>query len=108
LRFRFRALVELDPRSRLGPGRQYPSGSRALLINARPLDRSTGAKFFPATISRDDQRPLQAGDLATVTITVTDEAAAAYFAPGQEFTIWGSSTGHGIVSRRVFAESGPS
>jgi len=43
-----------------------------------------------------------------VTITVTDGLAEAFFAPGQQFTIWnGSDVGHGIISRRIFTTSGP-
>jgi hypothetical protein len=62
---------------------------------------------MPATISTDDLLPLQAGDHVVVTITVTDDDAPAYLGPGQSFTLWGGGTGHGIISRRVFADSGP-
>jgi len=106
-RFRYRALVELD-QPKLGPAdRQYPSGTRALMVHAQRIDRPSGHKYFPATITQDNLQPLQAGDHAVVTITVTDDEAPSYLAPGQHFTIWGASTGHGIISRRVFTDSGP-
>jgi hypothetical protein len=106
-RFRYRALVELDqPRQGRG-GRPYPSGTRALMVHAQHIGQPPGHKYFPATIAQDDEQPLQPGQHAVVTITVTDDDAPSYLAPGQPFTIWGDSTGHGIISRRVFTDSGP-
>jgi hypothetical protein len=106
-RFRYRALVELDRPMRGGPGRLYPSGTRALMVHARRIGQPSGHKYFPATIAQDDQQPLQPGEHLVVTITVSDDDAPSYLAPGQPFTIWGGNTGHGIISRRVFTESGP-
>jgi len=107
-RFRYRALVELDQPKRGASRKQYPSGTRALMVHARRIGQPSGHKYFPATIVQDDQRPLQPGEHVVVTITVTGDDASSYLAPGQLFTIWGESTGHGIISRRVFTDSGPS
>ena len=106
--FRFRALVTLDPPAAGSPGRRYPSGTRALMVHARRISGPASDKYFPATISRDEERPLQPGEQAVVTITVTGGDAPAYLASGQPFTLWGASTGHGVVSRRVFTNHGPS
>jgi hypothetical protein len=106
-RFRYRALVELDSLRRGATRRQYPSGTRALMVHARRIDQPFLHKYFPATITQDDQRPLRPGQHAVVTITVTDDDAPSYLATGQPFTIWGDATGHGIISRRVFTDSGP-
>jgi hypothetical protein len=106
-RFRYRALVEFDQPARDGPGRQYPGGTRSLTVHARRIGQPSGHKYFPATIVQDDQRPPQPGEPVVVTITVTDDDAPSYFAPGQPFTIGGESTGRGIISRRVLADSGP-
>ena len=42
-----------------------------------------------------------------VTITVTDADARSYLAPGQPFTIWGESTGRGVISRLLLTDPGP-
>jgi hypothetical protein len=106
--FRFRALVTLDAPRDDTAARQYPSGTHALLVQARHLSKPAYRRFFPAEISRDEQQPLKPGDHAVVTITLSDDAAGAYFAPGQHFTVWnGSDVGHGVISRRVFTTSGP-
>lgn len=107
-RFRYRALVELDRPARCGPGRPYPSGTRALMVHARRIGQPSVHKYFPAAIAQDDQQPLQPGEHVVVTIAVTDDDAPSCLAPGQPFVIWGDRTGHGIISRRVFTGSGPS
>jgi hypothetical protein len=107
-RFRFRALVTLDPPTRGRAGKQYSSGTRALIVHARRLDRPSRDKFFPATICRDAGLPLHPGERTVVTITVTDDEAPSYFGPGQVFTLWGASGGYGVVSRRVYTDFGPS
>jgi hypothetical protein len=107
-RFRYRALIELDLSTRCDPGREFSSGTRALMVHARRIGQPTVDKYFPATISQIDQRPLHPGEHAVVTITVIDDDAPSYFGPGQPFAIWGADTGRGIISRRVFTDSGPS
>jgi hypothetical protein len=112
--FRFRALITLDeagpPATALHPpARQYPSHTRALGIAARPLRCAGPARYFPAEIWRDGDRPLQPGDHVVVTFRVTDDEATAYFGAGQRFTLWsGGNVGHGTVARRVFTDYGPS
>jgi hypothetical protein len=106
--FRFRAQVTLDPLAAGSPGRRYPSGTRALMAHAWRISGPASGKYFPATISRDEERPLQPGEQAVVAITVTGDDAPAYLASGQPFILWGGSTGHGVVSRRVFTSHGAS
>jgi hypothetical protein len=106
--YRFRALVTLDPAAQGRPGGQYPSGTHALMVHAWRIGQPSDDKYLPAVICQDEERPLREGEHTIVTITVTDDEAPGYLAPGQPFTIWGGSTGHGIISRRVFTNSGPS
>jgi hypothetical protein len=106
-RFRYRALIELDQSTRGDPDKEYLSGTRALMVHAWRIGQPSADRYFSATMSQDDQQPLHAGDHAVVTITVLDDDAPLYLGPGQQFTIWGASTGHGIISRRVFTDSGP-
>ena len=111
-RFRFRALVMIES---LAPGRLGrdsggldSSATHALMIHAGGAGRPSSSKYFPATISRDDGRPLAPGERQVVTITIADDEADLFLGPGQPFTIWGGGSGRGIVSRRVFTDSGPS
>jgi hypothetical protein len=106
-RFRYRALVTLDPPALGEAGARYPSGTRALMVHARRIGEPSVDRYMPATICPDDQLPLRPGDQVVATITVTDDDAPSFLAPGQPFTLWGGSTGHGIISRRVFTDSGP-
>lgn len=106
--FRFRALVSLDPPGQGRAAREYPSGTRKLMVHASRIGQPSFDKYFPAAISNDQERPMRPGDEAVVTITVSDDDALCYLAPGRPFTLWGSSTGHGVISRRVFTASGPS
>ena len=112
--FMFRALVTLDPAGP-GPSRLHPRASeylnhtRSLMIQAPALHDADGSRYFSAEICWDGEQPLQAGDHAVVTVTVTDDDAAAFLGTGQPFTLWsGGGVGHGTVSRRVFTEHGPS
>lgn len=111
--FMFRALVRFDSwapaRDASDPGHGLdPSGTHALMIHAWHADQPSGGKYFPAAISRDDGQPLLPGQHQVVTITITDDEAPLFLAPGKPFTIWGGGSGRGVVSRRVFTNSGPS
>lgn len=112
--FKFRALITLDPARPAAamlhpPARQYLNHTHALMIHVRPLRYAGSARHFPAEICWDDDGPLHPGDRATVTITVTDDEAGAFFGAGQRFTLWsGCTVGHGTVARRVFTDCRPS
>jgi hypothetical protein len=110
--FRFRALVTIES---WAPGRHGrdsggldSSATHALMIRASRSGQPSYSKYFPATISRDDGQPLEPGERHVVTITIADDEAGLFLAPGSPFTIWGVGYGRGIVSRRVFTDSGPS
>jgi hypothetical protein len=110
--FRFRALVMLDSWApaarRQDPRGLDPSATHALMIHAWHADQPSCGKSFPAGISRDDGQPLEPGERQVVTITVADDEAPLFLAPGRQFTIWGGGSGRGTVSRRLFTNSGPS
>jgi hypothetical protein len=78
------------------------------MIHTSGSGQPSCSKYFPATITRDDGQPLKPGERQVVTITVTDDEAGLFLAPGTPFTIWGGGYGRGIVSRRVFTNSSPS
>jgi hypothetical protein len=112
-RFRFRALIMLDPAAPRPaalhpPAGQYPNHTHGLMIQAH--SPQTGlARYFPAELCWDSEQPLHPGDRAVVTITVTDDEAGAFFGAGQRFTLWsGGDVGRGVVSRRVFTDNSPS
>ena len=120
---RYRALIALDPvppgpnalsmpetpdRPTASKPRQYRNHTHALMIRAQCLTNPGYARTFPAELSWEDERPLHPGDRAEVTITMTDDEAAAFFGAGQRFSLWsGTDIGHGTISRRVFNEYGP-
>ena len=109
--FRFRALVMLDswaPSPGAEPRGLDPGATHALMIHARHADQPSCSKYFPAAISRDDGQPLESGQRQVVTITITDDEAPLFLAPGRQFTIWGRGAGRGVITRRVFTSSGPS
>ena len=106
--FRFRALVTLDTPTTKRVAMQYASGTRRLMVHAWSTGQPSCDKYFPATIAEENGLPLRPARLTVVTITVVDDEAPAYFIPGQAFTLWGACGGHGIVSRQVVTDSGPS
>ncbi len=106
--FKFRALVTLDPPAPGRDGRQYPSGTHALMIHACQIDDFSRDKYFPTVIACDAEQPLQPGERMVVTVTVADDDALLYLGAGQQFTLWGASGGHGVISRRVFTDGQPS
>lgn len=106
--FKFRALVTLDPPA---PGRDvriYPTGTHSLMVHARRIGDLSSDKYFPTTIACDAEHPLQQGEPTVITITVAGDDALQYLCPGQPFTVFGASGGHGIISRRVFTDGQPS
>ena len=107
--FMFRALVTLDAGASSASAMQYPSGTHSVMVHAYATGQPALHRYFPAVFSRDDDKPLTPGDHALVTITLSDDEAGQYFAPGRQFTMWdGHDIGRGVISRRVFASSGPS
>jgi hypothetical protein len=106
--FTFRALISLGAAAHDSRGRDYPSGTRAVMIRASS-PRTAHWKYFEARIERDEEPCLRHDDREVVTITVTGDQAEAFFAPGQRFTLWnGHDVGTGVVSRQVFTTGSPS
>jgi hypothetical protein len=112
---RFRALISLD-RSQEHPStllhasaEAYPSHTRALMVRARSPREPSTTSIFASEICWDDDQPMHPGDSRVATVTVTGQDAPAFFEAGCRFTLWsGSDVGHGIVSRRVYTQYGPS
>jgi hypothetical protein len=97
-RFKFSALVTLDPAER--PGRTYLSGAPGLMVRAPSAEQPTHHQYFPAVFSTDEDRPLRPGDKGLpVVISVPDDDASGYFRTGQHFIVWdGAEIGHGTVA----------
>jgi hypothetical protein len=107
--FRFRALITLGPDAHDSQGRDYPSGTRAVMVRASSLARPAHWRIFEAVIDRDDEPFVHHGDREIVTIALTDSRAGEFFAPGQHFTLWnGRDIGTGVVSRHVYTIGSPS
>jgi len=106
--FRFRALVTVDPPDGPGPARAYHSGTRKLMVHACHIGPPPGDRYFPVIMTWDEPRDLRSGDKAMVTITVADADASAYLGTGQPFTLWGSGSGRGIITRQVYTDGAPS
>jgi hypothetical protein len=102
--YKFMALVTLDSAAPGKPTRQYPSGSRSLIVRCSRPGMPGLQRYFPAAIYRADGQPLKPGDASVVvTVEIADDQACAFLGPGQHITLWnGSACGHSIISRRVF------
>lgn len=91
-------------------GQEYLNHTRDLMVRAESREKPGRYRSFPAELCWDDEMPLHPGDRHVVTVTVTDDEAAGFLAPGQRFTLWsGSEVGHGTFSRQMFSytEYGP-
>lgn len=106
--FKFRALVTLDPPAPGRDVRHFASGTHNLMIHAQRIGDLPGDKYFPTVIAYDSEHPLEQGERAVVTFTVEGDDVLQYLGAGQEFTIFGASGGHGVISRREFTDGQPS
>jgi hypothetical protein len=104
---RFRALVAIDA-MQSPSDKSFHSGTRGLLVHVYRAGSPATQKYFEAIMSWDDEKDLLPGDHAVVTLTVGDDEAPGYLSAGQEFTLWGAGTGHGVISRQVFTDGAPS
>lgn len=95
--FTFKALVTFDDGEQ--PARRLDGG---VVLRGRCADLPVRTMMFNARIVADNDEPLHSSDRRrVVTITVTDDRAARFFAPGRRFEILTRhEVGHGTVSRR--------
>jgi hypothetical protein len=108
MRVRFRALITLDAVVPRQVAREYRNYTHDLVVRVHDYE-SGFIRSFPAEMCWDDEEPIHSGDHAVVTITVVGDEADPLFDAGREFTLWsGREAGHGVVSRRVIFEHGPS
>lgn len=85
--FRFLALITLGPAEYYSLGRDYRSGTRAVMVGARALNQPARREYHHPHRRRSRE----------------------FFAPGQHFTLWnGHDIGTGVVSRQVFTSGSPS
>lgn len=96
-RYRFRAVVTLDPAAPEGSVRDFPGMPYTLTAHAC-LVEPRRHHYFPAVISRLEEPPLLPAVQTVVTVTLADGEAEAFFAPGQRFTIWAD----GVVGRAIW------
>jgi hypothetical protein len=111
-KYRFWALVMLDPEAREEAARFDPGETQACC-----LIEPSHCTYFPAVIALDEEVPSRAKAQALVTIALRDGEARAFFAPGQRFTIWADAVvghsvqaaglvGYGVVFRSVHRARG--
>lgn len=102
-RFKFSAVITLEA---AGPrrGGRYRSGVPGLMLYVPSCAEPARHQYFAAVLFTDDNQPLRPGDKGvTVTVSVPDDDAAAFFQPGQHFALWdGREIGHGTVAERLF------
>ena len=106
-RYRFSALVTVDPAAHRGAAPDGAPGTPACYL-VEPCRRT----YFPAVIAPDDELSARPTIRAVVSIALADGEAEAFFAPGQRFTIWADAiigpairargrVGSGVISRLV-------
>ncbi|MGH3411215.1 MAG: hypothetical protein ACRDRJ_53250 [Streptosporangiaceae bacterium] len=102
--YRFRAVISLDAAAPGEQPRQYPAGTRTLMVHCGRIGCPGQQRCLPTQMYRADEQPLQRGDNGVVvTMEVADDEACAFLAPGRRFALWnGADIGHGVISRRVF------
>ena len=90
-KYTFSALITPGLAARdAAPGYRYRTGIRCVV---QPRDR----EYFPAVISLDEQPAAGPRVRAVVSVVLAGREAAAFFAPGQHFTIWADAiVGHAI------------
>jgi hypothetical protein len=102
--FRFLALVSMDGAAPGEPARQYPAGTRPLMVRCGRIGCPAQNRCLPTAVCRVAEEPLRCGDAGVVvTMEVADDEARAFLVPGRHFALWnGTDIGHGVISRRVF------
>ena len=105
-KYTFSALITPGLAARdAAPGYRYRTGIRCVV---QPRDR----EYFPAVISLDEQPAAGPRVRAVVSVVLAGHEAAAFFAPGQHFTIWADAIvghairGHGLAGYGVICGAG--
>ena len=105
-KYTFSALITPGLAARdAAPGYRYRTSIRCVV---QPRDR----EYFPAVISLDEQPAAGPRVRAVVSVVLAGHEAAAFFAPGQHFTIWADAIvghairGHGLAGYGVICGAG--
>lgn len=106
-RFKYRALVKLEPASS-GAGELLPATGGRVVVRAQHHDTHQD-KLFGALVNAAHGEPLRSADHSIqLTVTVTGDDAEEYLEPGDSFVLWrGHDIGHGVISRRLFWADAP-
>ena len=102
-RYKYRALVTLEPQGGDRPGVELPGTGCRMAVRARHHETHR-SKLFSAVVTTSDGSPLQAGgQINHLTMTVLgDDDTADYLQAGDGFALCrGRDIGHGVISRRL-------
>ena len=105
-RFKYRALVRLEPAS--GGSAELSAAGGRVVVRAHHHDTQRD-KIFGALVNPAHGEPLGSADHSIqLTLTVTGDDTADYLEPGDSFVLWrGHEIGHGVISRRLFWADAP-
>jgi hypothetical protein len=101
-RYKFQALVTLDPSQEGGSAAIAPGKMRRMVV--RGQHHETGLnRFFSALVAKSYETPWPEDDQVIVTVVLVGDDPRGYFDIGDSFALWmGSDLGRGVVTRRLF------
>jgi hypothetical protein len=102
-RYKFQALIKLDPSGDGGPVAVPPGQMRRMVLRGQHQETHV-KQFFSAMITNDgDGSPRLGPHRAVVTLALTGDDVPEYFDIGASFALWlGSDIGKGVVTRRLY------
>jgi hypothetical protein len=101
-RYKFQALVTLDPLEDGAPATMPPGQMRRMVVQGQH-HATGGSRFFSALVTKNSTDPAWSDGHMVVTIVLVGDEPREYFEAGDGFGLWlGSDLGHGVVTRRLF------
>ncbi|MGH3156663.1 MAG: hypothetical protein ACRDNF_08840 [Streptosporangiaceae bacterium] len=100
-RYRYRALVRLEPAA--GPGGGLEAGKTCRVTVRAQHHQTHRSKFFSALADTPAAAsPLDTGHSVQVTLTVLGDDVPDYLDAGDPVALWrGGDLGHGVITRRL-------
>lgn len=102
-RYKYQALVTLNPPADGSPDAEPPLHVRRLAVRAAHRETHRSG-LFSALVTAADGSPLRPGTADIIaTILVLGDDVSDYLAPGEQFALLsGVEVGHGVVTRQLF------
>jgi hypothetical protein len=99
-RYKYRALIKLDPPAGEGRKTSMPAAGSRLTVRAHH-HQTRGCKFFSALVAASDPLP-PVETSVEMTLTVVGNDVPDYLEAGDTVALWrGHDIGHGIITRRL-------